>query len=66
MRYRLISDSRGGSETVDGVLKELIVFALVYNLVRVVMWAAAQRQGVDVERISFIDVVRWLAAAAAT
>lgn len=50
-------------KTVDGVLKELIVFALVYNLVCVVMWAAAQRQGVDVERISFIDAVRWLAAA---
>ena len=53
-------------KTVDGVLKELIVFALVYNLVRVVMWAAAQRQGVDVERISFIDAIRWLAAATLT
>jgi len=53
-------------KTVDGVLKELIVFALVYNLVRVVMWAAAQRQGVDVERISFIDAIRWLAAATPT
>src|SRR5881409_178195 len=33
-----------------GVLKELTVFALVYNLVRVVMLAAAQRQGVALER----------------
>ena len=50
-------------KSVDGVLKELIVFALVYNLVRVVMGAAALGQGVDVERISFIDAARWLAAA---
>jgi hypothetical protein len=51
-------------KTVDGVRKELIVFALVYNLVRLVMLAAAGRQKVDVERISFIDAARWLAAAA--
>jgi Transposase DDE domain len=46
--------------TVDGILKELTVFAIVYNLVRVVMMEAANRQGVDVERISFIDALRWL------
>jgi hypothetical protein len=44
-------------ETVSGVLKELTVFALVYNLVRAVMCAAAQRQGVAVERISFADAL---------
>ena len=32
-------------KTVDGVLKELYVFALVYNLARVVLGAAARRQG---------------------
>jgi hypothetical protein len=42
-------------ETVMGVLKELTVFALVYNLVRAVMYEAAQRQDVAVERISFAD-----------
>jgi hypothetical protein len=47
-------------KTVDGVLKELTIFAIVYNLVRVVMMEAATRQGVDVERISFIDALRWL------
>lgn len=46
-----------------GVLKELTVFALVYNLVRVLMLAAAQRQGVALERISFIDALRWLSTA---
>ncbi len=50
-------------KTVDGVLKELIVFALIYNLVRLVMIQAARRQQVDIDRISFIDAARWLAAA---
>ena len=43
--------------TVDGVLKERTMFALVYNLVRAVMHAAAVRQGVPVERISFADAL---------
>jgi hypothetical protein len=50
-------------KTVDGVLKELIVCALIYTLVRLVMVQAAQRQPVDIDRISFIDAARWLAAA---
>lgn len=50
-------------KTVDGVLKELTVYAIVYNLVRVVMVEAARRQGVAVERISFVDAMRWLAEA---
>jgi hypothetical protein len=49
-------------KTVDGVLKELIVFALIYHLVRMVMIQAARRQQVDIDRISFIDAARWLAA----
>lgn len=48
-------------KTVNGVLKELIVFALIYNLVRLVMGQAARRQQVAIERISFIDALRWLA-----
>jgi hypothetical protein len=47
-------------ETVNGVLKELTVFALVYNLVRAVMYEASQRQEVDVSRISFADALGWL------
>jgi hypothetical protein len=50
-------------KTVNGVLKELIVFALIYNLVRLVMGQAARRQHVNIERISFIDAMRWLASA---
>ena len=44
-------------ETVQGVLKELTVFALVYNLVRAVMLEASRRQEVPVERISFADAL---------
>ena len=47
-------------KSVDGVLKELMVYAIVYNLVRLVMKEAARRQRVAVERISFIDALRWL------
>ncbi len=50
-------------KTVEGVLKELTVYAIVYNLVRLVMVEAARRQGVDVERISFVDAMRWLVEA---
>jgi hypothetical protein len=50
-------------KTVDGVLRELHVFALIYNLVRQVMMEAAIRQNVAVNRISFIDALRWLQSA---
>jgi hypothetical protein len=50
-------------KTVDGVLKELIVFALIYNLVRLVRAQAARRQQVAIDRISFVDAARWLASA---
>jgi hypothetical protein len=49
-------------KTVPGVLKELTVFALVYNLVRMVMWHSAILQHIAVERISFLDALRWLGA----
>jgi hypothetical protein len=49
-------------KTVPGVLKELTVFAIVYNLVRMVMCQSALRQHIGVERISFLDALRWLGA----
>jgi hypothetical protein len=52
------------SKTADGVRKELLVYALVYNLVHAVMLRAAQRQGVEPHRISFVDTVRWLISSA--
>jgi Transposase DDE domain len=50
-------------KTVAGVLTELIVFALIYTLVRLVMDQAARRQRVCIERISFLDALRWLTSA---
>jgi hypothetical protein len=43
----------------QGVRKELAVFCLVYNLVRVVMLEAARRQEIPVARVSFADALRW-------
>jgi Transposase DDE domain len=47
-------------QTVAGVLKELYMFAIVYNLTRLVMLEASRRQNIPLERISFIDALRWL------
>jgi hypothetical protein len=53
-------------QTVEGVLKELTVFAHAYNLVRLVMYEASHRQHVPVSRISFVDALRWLRHATPT
>jgi hypothetical protein len=45
---------------VAGVLKELHMFAIAYNLVRLVMLEASRQQKVPLDRISFIDALRWL------
>jgi Transposase DDE domain len=47
-------------KTVSGTLKELTVFAIVYNLVRMVMLQSATLQHTAAERISFLDALRWL------
>jgi hypothetical protein len=47
-------------QTVAGVLKEMYMFAITYNLVRLVMLEASRRQEVPLDRISFIDALRWL------
>jgi hypothetical protein len=50
-------------KTAEGIRKELAVFGLVYNLVRMIMLDAAHRQKVHPDRISFIDVPNWIAIA---
>ena len=45
---------------VDGVVKELIMYLIVWNLVRMTMAKFAQRIGVSVWRVSFVDAVRGL------
>jgi len=48
------------AQTVAGVHKEILMFCLLYNLVRLVMGVAAKAQQVPIDRISFIDALRWL------
>src|SRR5438067_7428754 len=50
-------------QTVAGVQKEMAMFCLVYNLVRLAMGLAAQAQHVPLERISFKAALRWLLTA---
>jgi hypothetical protein len=49
--------------TVEGVNKELTMYAIAYNLVRLTMCEAGDRQGVETDRVSFIDALRWLRGA---
>ena len=49
-------------KTVSGVLKELTVFAMVYNLVRMVMCPSAMRHHIGGERLSVLEALRWLGA----
>jgi Transposase DDE domain len=51
--------------TVDGIHKELTMYAIAYNLVRLTMWEAGERQEVAADRVSFIDALRWLRSAEA-
>jgi hypothetical protein len=48
--------------TVPGMLKELTVCAIVYNLVSLVLCQSAPLQHIGVEWISFVDALRWLGA----
>lgn len=50
-------------KTEAGVRKELAVFCLVYNLVRLGMLEAAGRQKVPVQRISFANTLSWMRSA---
>ena len=49
-------------KTVDGVLKELTMFAIAYNLIRSVMVESARAQRVAEDRVGFVDAIRWLIA----
>ena len=50
------------SHSVQGVIKELIMYLIVWNLVRMTMQTFAQAAGISVWRVSFIDTLRWLCA----
>jgi hypothetical protein len=44
-------------QSVEGVRKEVLMYLIVYNLVRLLLLTAAKRQGVPVERLSFADAL---------
>lgn len=46
--------------SIQGVQKELAIYLLVYNLVRLQMLRHAQRRKISVTRVSFIDTLRWV------
>lgn len=48
-------------QSVQGVLKELLVYLIVWNLVRMTMARFAERAGISPWRISFLDTLRCLA-----
>ena len=54
---------RSKCQSRDEWLEHQFCFVLVYNLVKMVMLYSAKLQKVDVEEISFVDALRWLAAA---
>jgi len=45
-------------KTVDGIMKELSIFAMIYNMVMSVRFRASQLFEVAADRISFIDILR--------
>ena len=47
-------------KTPEAIHKELTMYAVTYNLVRLVMLEAGRRQGVPPDRIGFVDALRWL------
>lgn len=48
------------SKTVAGVERELWMYAIVYNAIRLVMLEAAVRQQAPVDRLSFADALYWV------
>ena len=44
-------------KTEDGVMRELWMYVITYNLVRRVMLDEAEQRGLDIDRISFIDAL---------
>jgi hypothetical protein len=50
--------------SVDGVMKEVLAIAIIYNLVRLLMMQASAKVRARPDRISFVDSLRWLASPA--
>jgi hypothetical protein len=48
-------------QSTAGIYRELLMYLVVYNLIRLAMLASATAQQVALDRISFIDAMRYLA-----
>ena len=48
------------SQSVEGIERELWMYAIVYNAVRLVMLEAATRQKVEADRVSFANALYWV------
>lgn len=48
------------TKTPENIKKQILMFCIIYNLVRLVMLKAAIKQRVNLDRISFVDALRWL------
>ena len=48
------------SKSAEGLIKELLVYLIVWNLVRMAMARFARAAGVNVWRVSFVDAMRGL------
>ena len=57
---RTLGMERLKCQSLDGVKRELLMFALVYNAVCVVRSRAATAQNAALQRVSFVDALRWL------
>jgi len=57
---RTLGMSRLKCRSADGIRREMLMFALVYNAVCAVRAKAAAAQGVTLGRVSFIDALRWM------
>ena len=57
---RTLGMNRLKCRSIDGMHREMLMFALVYNAVCAVRARAAAAQGVAASRVSFIDTLRWM------
>jgi len=48
------------TKTPENIKKQILLFCILYNLVRMIMLQASRRQKVKPDRISFVDALRWL------
>jgi hypothetical protein len=68
LNFRSIKSSLGmdvlRGQSVDVITKELLMHLVAYNLIRLLMWRAAKRHGLNLHRLSFAGTLKRLRALA--